>query len=112
MRVFNQTNYALQNTTEQIEKQLLANISDLFLNYGTVIGCLVIGIVIGWLLKRYLTDQKYHKEVAKRMNDKDLRIAELNFLVHEELNRINIPKVDEPYINRLKRFFKNSFKIK
>lgn len=81
-------------------------IQQVFSEYGIVIVCLVIGILIGWYLKLFVADRKYNKQIKIRIDEKDQRIAELNCLVLERLNQITVKKRDKSFFKRLKRSFK------
>lgn len=92
--------------SETIKDQLNNYIQQVFSDYGIVIACLVIGILIGWYLKLFVADRKYNQQIKIRIEEKDQRIAELNFLVLERLNKVTVKQQDKSFFKRLKRSFK------
>ncbi|ASV29844.1 hypothetical protein [Maribacter cobaltidurans] len=89
-----------------IKKSLSEWIEQALQEYGLVIACLIIGMLIGWYGKLLFADRKYNKQIQKRFDEKDERIAQLNFIVHEKLNKITVPQADKDFFRRVKRFFK------
>ena len=101
----------MQKPQEQVQSLLSENIDKAFENYGLIIAVLVIGIILGWSFKAYILNRKYEKQIKIRLDEKDQRIAELNFIVHDRLNKIKVDKLDRSYFKRVKKFFKK-FAIK
>lgn len=97
----------MNEVKEHVENWLVNLLNEAFEKYGLVIACLVIGIIIGWLLKRFLADPKYRKQINLRFAEKDERIARLSFLVHERLSQVTVQKQDKSFFGRMKKFFKN-----
>jgi len=79
--------------------------------YGLVIACIIIGILIGYYFKLFVSDAKYMKQVNLRLKDKDLRISQLNLIVSERLNKVIVEEQDKSFFRRLKKHFR-SFKTK
>jgi len=89
-----------------IKKELSGYVEQALTEYGLVIACIVIGIVIGWYGKLFLADRKYNKQINIRIQEKDQRIAELNYIVLDGLNKIKIQDKDKTFFKRLKKYFK------
>ena len=88
----------LDNLSQLVEQAL----SD----YGLVIACLIIGMLVGYYGKMFITDRKYNKQIIIRLKEKDLRISELNYIVLERLNKVSIQQKDKSFFKRLKKSFK------
>lgn len=95
---------------KQIKKLFFDWVEEAFNEYGIVIASIVIGIVLGWQLKFLLSDRKYYKQIKIRLSEKDNRIAQLNFIVHERLNKVTVKEEDKAFFKKMKKYFKN-FKI-
>lgn len=80
--------------------------------YGINISFLVIGLVLGWYLKFFLADRKYNDLIKTVLNEKDERIASLNIIVSDRLNKITVKQEDKSYFTKIKRFFKKGGKKK
>lgn len=90
-----------------IKEQLKNYIQQALTDYGLVIACITIGIIIGWYLKLFLADRKYNRQIKIRIREKDQRIAELNCIVLERLNKVTVKKQDRTFFKRLRKSFKN-----
>lgn len=101
----------MQNTQEKVTTLLDEYVKQAFENYGLVIALLVIGFVLGWLFKTFVMDWKYNQQIKIRFKEKDQRIAELNFIISNRLNKIEVEKLDKAFFNRVKKYFKK-FAIK
>lgn len=78
-----------------------------FNEYGLIIAFLVIGIILGWHLKLFLADRKFIQQINLRIEERDVRISQLNLIIDRRLNDITVEKKDRTYFNRIKKFFKN-----
>tara|TARA_R100000149_G_C5791816_1_gene83015 strand:- start:184 stop:483 length:300 start_codon:yes stop_codon:yes gene_type:complete len=94
-----------------IKEQLGNQVEQVLSEYGLVIACLVIGIIIGWNFKVWVADRKYNKQINLRFEEKDQRIAELNYIILSRLNKIKVKKQDKTFFKRLKKYFKK-FRVK
>ncbi len=92
---------------ENIIEQLNGAIIKAFSEYGIVIACLVIGIIMGWTFKTLFADRRYEKQIKLRLDEKDQRIAELNFIVYEKLDKVKVEKADSSFIKRVKNILRN-----
>lgn len=90
----------------KIKNALIKSIEQALEDYGIVIACLIIGMLIGWYAKVLFADRKYNKQIEARFKEKDERIAQLNFIVHERLNKVTVNQADKDFFRRVKRFFK------
>lgn len=95
-----------------IKHKVGGTIEGILADYGLVIGCLVIGIIIGWYLKFFLADRRYIKQIEIRFKEKDDYLNDLRKMVYGRLNEIAVEKKDRNYFIRLKRFFKTNIKSK
>lgn len=89
-----------------LKDELNKYILEAFSEYGIIIAVLTIGIVIGWYLKLFVADRKYNKQINIRIGEKEQRIAELNYIILERLNKVTVQKKDETFFKRLKKSFK------
>ncbi|WP_282089386.1 hypothetical protein [Aquimarina algiphila] len=94
-----------------IKKMLSESVEQVFAEYGLVIACLAIGMFIGWYFKLIFADRKYNKQIKIRFEEKDQRIAELNYIVYERLKKVSVEQKDKTFFKGLKRFFKK-FRLK
>ncbi|MDY8137616.1 hypothetical protein [Aquimarina sp. 2201CG5-10] len=93
-----------------MSNDLKDKLSELFDNiiaeYGLVIGCVVIGIFIGWQLKAFFSDRKYNQQINIRFKEKDQQIYDLKKLVYQRLTRLKVEEVDKGFFRKLKKYFK------
>lgn len=82
-------------------------IKQVFEEYGLIIAFLVIGIFIGWYMKLILADRKFIEQINLRIEERDLRISQLNLIIDKRLNDVTVEKKDKRFFNRVKKFFKN-----
>lgn len=88
-------------------KSLLSELfKEVIADYGLVIGCLVIGIIVGWYFKFLISDRKYNEQINLRFAEKDQRISELNLIVLERLSKVQVVKQDKRFFKKLKKYFK------
>lgn len=80
--------------------------------YGINIAFLVIGVVLGWYLKFFLADRRYSSLVKEFLKEKDERIASLNVIVSDRLNKIVVKEEDKTFFSKIKRHFKKGGIIK
>lgn len=77
-----------------------------FENYGLLIAFLIIGFVLGWYGKLFLSDRKYQQQIELRFKEKDERISEYKVLISERLSKVEVKKEDSAFFKRVKKFFK------
>ena len=88
------------------KEKLSGAIDYLFAEYGIVVATLTIGFLIGYYFKFLIIDRKVYKQIELRIEEKDNRIAQLNRIVIERLNKIQVQKKDRGFFKRLKKSFK------
>lgn len=89
-----------------IKKVLAEWMNQTFNEYGLVIACIVIGMIIGWSFKAFIADRKYEKQVNLRISEKDTYIQELKGMVYERLKSIKVDDINKSVFNKIKRFFR------
>lgn len=77
-----------------------------FENYGLVIALLIIGFVLGWYGKLFLSDRKYQKQIELRFKEKDERISDYKTLISERLAKVQVRQEDSSFFKKIKKFFK------
>jgi len=95
---------------DDIFKALGQHIETVLNEYGLVIACIIIGILIGYYFKMFVSDAKYMKQINLRLQEKDLRISQLNLIVSERLNKVTVETQDKSFFKKLKKYFK-TFKL-
>jgi len=83
-----------------------------FEEYGIIVVALVVGIILGWYIKLWLADKKFIGQLKVRIQEKDLRIAELNCIVHDRLSKVVVDEQNKSFFKRVRKYFKKQFKIK
>jgi len=93
-------------------KGMLTNLlAEILKDYGLVIGCVAIGILIGWYSKILISDRKYNKQIQLRFEEKNEHINDLKLIVHGRLMDIKVEKKDGGYFRRIKKYFKKTVEI-
>lgn len=92
---------------KQVTDKLTELCLDALNNYGYFTAALVIGMLIGWYFKHFVTDRKYNKQIELRFIEKDRQIDKLNQIILERLKKVNVDKVDKDFFKRVKKYFKN-----
>lgn len=91
---------------KEIKGMFLEQVKHALNNYGLVIAIFVLGVILGFLFKKYLADRDYKKQIELRFADKDKMINDLRVLVLEKLTKVEVEKKDKSFFNKLKKFFK------
>jgi len=89
-----------------IKSKLAGLFEQVLSDYGVNIAMLVIGIILGWYLKRVLADTRYEKLNKQLLAEKDKRITDLNTMVSERLNKIVVDEESKTFFRKVKRYFK------
>ena len=76
----------------EVKTFLVEQLEQVFNEYGLIIAFLVIGIIIGWYLKLFLADRKFIEQINLRIDERDVRIAQLNLLIERRLNDIKVER--------------------
>ncbi len=97
---------------QELKTLLKDTVEQVLAEYGLVIGCLVIGILIGWFLKLFLTDWKYNRQVKKLIKEKNEKIAGLSLIISERLSKVIVTTDQYSTIKKIKKYFKDLSKGK
>lgn len=91
---------------DAVKLKIVELVNQVLNEYGVIVATLIIGILVGWYSKWLLSDRKYIKQINLRLEERDQRIAELNCLVLEKLNKVTVEKKDRTFFKQLKNYFK------
>lgn len=95
------------NVKSEVTKGINYYVQYAFENYGLLIAFLIIGFILGWYGKLFLSDKKYQEQIKLRFEEKDEKIAEYKIIISERLAKVEVKKEDASFFKRVKKFFKS-----
>lgn len=90
---------------DEILNSLKLQIQNALLNYGITIALLIIGFVVGFFFKEYVSDRHFRKQLDLRFQEKDDHIKSLKIIVSDRFSKIEVEKKDKSFVNRVKKYF-------
>lgn len=94
---------------DEILNSLKHQVQNAISNYGITIALIIIGFVIGFFFKEYVSDRHFRKQLDLRFQEKDDHIKSLKLVISERFSKIEVEKKDKNFVNRIKRYFRDKF---
>ena len=95
---------------EDVKAKLIEQVDLVFSEFGIIIAIFIIGFIVGFFFKEYVSDRNYRKQVELRIKDKDVIISDLKQIVHERSKKVTSTNISEPdmfkWWRKIVKFFK------